>query len=377
MKKIKDEAVAPYSWVEIDLSAIEANYKLIKKIVGPRKKILAVVKADAYGHGMVQIARRLSQVKVDYLAVASLKEAITLREAKIKEPILLLNAALKNQLDYLFLYDITATISDFNQARSLSAKAKSLHKRLKVHIEIDTGMGRYGLWHQEIETMKKIFNLPYLEVEGIFTHFPCADTDVNFTKKQITLFKSFLNRLKMENISFKLVHAANSAGVINFPGLDFNMVRPGLALYGLTWDEGITRKLKLKPAMSFKTRIVFLKKVSPGRSISYGRTYITKSNRLIATLAVGYADGYNRLLSNRAQVLLRGKRAKVVGTVCMDNIMIDTTAIKNAKVGDEVVLFGAEKKERIYVEELARICKTIPYEIVCGVSKCVDRLYIN
>ncbi len=377
MKKIKNEALKPYSWLEIDLSAIESNYKLIKKIVGPTTKILAVVKADAYGHGMVQVARRLSIVKVDYLAIASLKEAATLRGAGIKEPILLLNAPLLNQLDYLFLYDITAIITDFNQALVLSKKAQFLKKPLKAHIEIDTGMGRYGLWHKEIEAVRKISGLPYLNLEGIFTHFPCADTDVNFTKKQIADFKNFLDKLKLKKISFKFIHAANSAGIINFRGLDFNMVRPGLALYGLTWDKEISWKLKLKPAMSFKTHIVFLNQVPAGRSISYGRTYVAKSNRLIATLAVGYADGYNRLLSNKAEVLVRGRRAKVVGIVCMDNTMVDVTDIKDVRVGDEVVLFGRTGKEKICVEELALTCKTIPYEIVCGASKCLDRFYIN
>lgn len=378
MKNDKEISKMAYSWLEIDLAALESNYRLIKSRLARRAKVLAVVKADAYGHGLIPISRRLARLGVGYLAVTSIAEALSLRKARITKPILLLNAVLPGQVEFLFKYDITATVSSFNQAATLSAQARKYHRSLKVHIEIDTGMGRYGLWYKDaVSEVKKIVRLPGLKLEGIFTHFPCADTDLSFTKKQLKLFKDFLKILRQDKIIFKFTHIANSAGIINCYDSSFTLVRPGLMLYGLSWDKELTKSLGLKPVMNFKTRILFLKTVGQGRSISYGRTYIAKAKRVIATLGVGYADGYNRLLSNKAQVLIRGASLPVVGIVCMDNIMVDATKLKAARLGDEVVLFGQQGRRRIYVEELAKICQSIPYEIVCNAAKCVNRVYVG
>jgi alanine racemase len=375
---MKNELGMPFSWLEIDLSALEANYRLVKRIAGGRKKIMAVVKADAYGHGLIPVAERLARCGVDYLAVASIAEAIELRRNGIRKPILLLNAVLPAQIEVLLKYAITATVSDFQQAKLLNSKTKSLGRLLKVHIEVDTGMGRYGLASgQAISAVKRITLLAHLDVEGIFTHFPCSDTDVKFSRQQIKVFKNLLQSLKKQGISFRLTHAANSAAIVNGLGLEFDMLRPGLMLYGLAWNKKISQSLNLKPVMNFKTRILFLKRVLAGTSISYGRTYRAPGKRVIATLGVGYADGYNRLLSNRSEVLIRGRRANVVGIVCMDNIMVDVTSIRSVKLGDEVVLFGQKDGARIYVEDIAAICKTIPYEVVCAAAKCVDRFYIT
>lgn len=365
-----------YSWLEIDLKALESNYRRIKRLAGESKKIMAVVKADAYGHGMVPVSKRLVELGVAYLAVASLREAITLRKSGIDKPILLLNVPFFNQISDLLKFDVTATVSDFKQAKILSREAKRLKGSLKVHIEIDTGMGRCGIWQKEArETIVKITRLANLDVEGLYSHFPCSDNDLNFTGKQIINFKAILNGLRKRGIGFKFVHISNSAGIVNFPNLEFNMVRPGIILYGLAWQEGLTKKLGLKPVMSFKARVVFIKKIEPGRSVGYCRTFIAKSSRLIATLAAGYADGYNRLLSNRAYALVQGRRSKVTGRVCMDHVMVDVTGLKNLKIGDEAVLIGRQGREEVSAQELADLCGTITYEIACSASKCADRFY--
>lgn len=365
-----------YSWLEIDLKALESNYRRIRRLAGRGKKIMAVVKADAYGHGMVQVSKILVKLGVEYLAVASLREAIILRKSKIAKPILLLNVPFFNQIPDLLKFGITATVSDFKQAEILNRQAKRLKKILKVHIEIDTGMGRCGIWQEgAIEAIEKIANLSNLDIEGVYSHFACSDGDFNFTNKQAINFKAILGSLKAHGINFKFTHISNSAGIVNFPDLEFNMVRPGLILYGLTWQKGLAKKLGLKPVMSFKARVVFIKEIGSGRSISYCRTYIAKSGRLIATLAAGYADGYNRLLSNKGHVLLQGKRVKVAGRVCMDHFMADVSGLKGLKVGDEAVLIGRQGNEEISAQELADECKTISYEIACSASKCADRFY--
>jgi alanine racemase len=366
-----------YSWVEISLSAIAHNYRVTRSLISKKTKVMAVVKADAYGHGLIPVSKVLARQGIDYLAVASVNEAESLRASGIAQPILLLNVCLKNQLDSLFRYNITASVSAIEQARILNAKAKSLRKTLKIHLEIDTGMGRFGFWYKDApKQVKEIFNLPNLDCEGIYSHFPCADTDINFSRSQINNFKNLLAILKTQGISFKLVHMANSAGVINCSDSEFNLVRPGLMLYGLTWDKRITLKLALKPAMSFMTRIVFLKDVGVGRPISYGRTYVASKPKRIATLAVGYADGYNRMFSNKASVLIKGKSAKITGRVCMDHCMADVTNINNLRIGDEVVLFGKLGKEQIFVEDLSLISRTIPYEIVCLAGSRYNRIWL-
>jgi len=247
-----------------------------------------------------------------------------------------------------------------------------------VHIKIDTGMGRLGLWHEQAEDIiARIIRLSHLDIEGIYTHFPSADTDMRFTRKQVAIFEALLRRLKKKNISFPLAHAANSIAVGRISASFLTMVRPGIMLYGMYPDTRRHKDIALKPVLCFKTRVVYLKQVGAGRTISYGRTYTTKRKTTIATLPVGYADGYVRALSNKAKVLIRGKFFPVAGRICMDQTMVDVGSSSIIKIGDEVVLLGRQKGRTISAQELAAICRTIPYEITCWISSRVRRVFKN
>lgn len=365
------------TWAEIDLDAIRYNFSQVKNIVKGTIKVLVVVKADAYGHGASQISKALIKEGVDYLGVAAVDEAIQLRQANIKKPILILSNILAKEADIVVRHDITQTVCTPDIAKLLNRSAKKQNKIAKVHIKVDTGMGRLGVWHERaFDFIKDILHLKNIKIEGIYTHLASADEDdAAFTHSQIEKFSQLIDNLLKHNIHLPLRHAANSMGVISFKNSHLNLVRPGLMIYGLYPRLDIP--VKLHPAMSFKTKIIYLKETPPGRTISYGRTHVTKTHTKIATIPVGYADGYNRLLSNKAQVLVRGTRCPVVGRVCMDHTMIDVGSIKDVRVGDEVVLMGNQGKERITAEELANLCGTIPYEIVCWVSKRVPRVYKN
>ncbi|MDD5617746.1 MAG: alanine racemase [Candidatus Omnitrophica bacterium] len=362
---------------EVNLSAIEYNFKQVKKNIGNNARILVVVKADAYGHGAVKVAQRLKKCGAEYFGVATVLEAIELRENNIKKPILLLTACSENEFSVLINYNITPTIADIETAEFLNKKLNKLGKKMPVHIKIDTGMGRIGIWHKDsVDFIMKVSRLKNLILEGIYTHFPSADEDEEFTKLQIASFNRLIDDLENRGINIALRHAANSAGIVRYKDAHFSLVRPGLMLYGLYSDAEAKRFIKLKPAMSFKTAITYLKDVPAGRSISYGRTFITERETKIATLPVGYADGYNRILSNRAEVLIRGRRCPVIGRICMDHTMIDVTGI-DAKLGDEAVLIGKQGNSEITTEEIAHLCSTISYEVVCWVSKRVPRIYIG
>jgi alanine racemase len=362
------------TWAEINLDNLAYNFFQIKKLLKPRTKIMACVKADAYGHGLIPVAKRLVSCGVDFLGVASIDEGIKLREKKINLPILILGPVLKKDTTPIFRYDLTATVCDEELAKALNNKAKSLRKPLNVHIKVDTGMGRIGVLYKDAPgVIKNIHNLKYLNIEGIFTHFPLADTDKDFTLYQINLFNQLTHKLKKENIRVPLVHAANSMGIIGYKGSHFNMVRPGLAIYGLYPRENL--KIKLKPVLSLMTKIVFIKKMPGGRGISYGHDYITKRSTTIVTLPVGYGDGYPRNLSGVAAVLIRGRRFKISGRICMDQIMVDVGDLP-VKIGDKVILIGSQGKNKITAQELARLSGTISYEIVCGLGSRIPRLYI-
>jgi alanine racemase len=345
--------------------------------VGKRAKILVVVKADAYGHGAVEVSQRLRKCGAQYFGVATVSEAIELRKNRIKDPILLLTASSNQDFSILARYNITPTIADLSTAVSLNKKLSRLARKMSVHIKIDTGMGRIGIWHKEaVDFILYLSKLRNLILEGIYTHFPSADEDEEFTKLQIASFDRLIDDLKMHGIDIPLRHAANSVGIMRYKDAHFSLVRPGLMLYGLYPDIKHKRFIKLRPVMAFKTAITYLKDVPAGRSISYGRTFITTRWTKIATLPVGYADGYNRLLSNSGQVLVRGRRCPVIGRVCMDHTMIDVTGV-GVKSGDEAVLIGRQNNLEITAEDIAHLCSTISYEVVCWVSKRVPRIYIN
>ncbi|MBL7197245.1 MAG: alanine racemase [Candidatus Omnitrophica bacterium] len=365
------------TWAEVSLSAIDYNFKQVKRKVKNQAKILAVIKADAYGHGAVRVAKRLERCGVEYFGVATVLEAIELRENKIDTSILILATFFPHEFPALIRYNITPTIADLKTAIYLNKKLNKLGRKMPIHIKIDTGMGRIGVWYKDsMSFIKSLSKLRNLILEGIYTHFPSADEDEKFTNSQITSFKRLINDLEKKNIFIPLRHMANSSAVIRHKHSYLNLVRPGLMIYGLYSDIRAKKFIKLKPAMSFKTKITYLKDVSAGRPISYGRTFITKKKTKIATLPVGYADGYNRLLSNRADVLVRCRRCPVIGRVCMDHIMIDITNV-NAKLGDEVVLIGKQKSSEISAEEISYLCSTISYEVVCWISKRVPRIYVD
>lgn len=364
------------TWVEIDIANLRHNLDEVRRIVGARPKILVPVKADAYGHGIVEISRALERWGVNYLGVSSVDEGMEIREAGVKLSVLVMGAIMGDEIKPCVENDLTITLTSKELLKGLSDFAKGNNLRPKVHIKIDTGMGRLGVWHTDGEKfIKAVAKCRNIEIEGVYTHFPSADTDGEFTKKQIRDFKALLNTLKKKGIRPKYAHTANSTGLIGFEEAHFNLVRPGLMVYGLYPDmESV--KVDIKPVLSFKTKIAYLKEVPKGRPISYGGTYVTTRRTKVATLPVGYGDGYMRHLSNKGEVLIHGKRVPVIGRVSMDHTMVDVTHIDNPDVEDEVVLIGRQGSESIGAEELAQLCGTISYEIVCAISKRVPRLYI-
>ena len=363
------------TWAEVDLSAFDFNYRQTKKIINKKTKVMAVVKCDAYGHGLLPVAKRLVRLGADYLGVASIDEAIILRKNKITLPILILGNILNKDIEAVLKYNLTQTISGYQLALKLNQKARRIGKIIGVHIKVDTGMGRLGILYREaFRFIQKVNQLSNLKTEGLFTHFPCADCDPEFTHYQIDILRQLINELEKSGIKIPLCHAANSMGIISYPQSHFDLVRPGLMLYGIYPRPGLN--IKLKPVMSLKTRIIYLKRMPPGQGISYGRNYITKKETNVVILPIGYGDGYPRNLSNRADVLIKGRRFMISGAVCMDQIMVDVGDL-GVKVGEEAVLIGSQGKNCIRTEELAQLSETIPYEIVCGIGSRVPRIYLQ
>jgi len=362
--------------VEIDLDSIAYNIHQIRKKVGNKTKTMAVMKANAYGHGAVEVAKVAIDAGAQWLAVALVEEGIQLREAGIQSPILILGSTPPDQVHEVIKYNLSQTVCSRELIETLSNEAQSWNQTAKVHIKVDTGLGRLGIFPEEVAAfVKESSCLEGIEIEGIFTHFSVADEDKAFTELQIKKFKEVISNLEREKIHIPLKHAANSAAVVGFASSYFNLVRPGIILYGLYPSPEINRTIPLKPAMSFKTKITYLKRVPAGYSLSYDRTFTTKRKSLIAILPVGYADGYPRALSNKGEVLIKGKRAPVVGMICMDMTLVDVTHIPDVKVGDEVVLFGKQNGAQISADEIASKSGLINYEILCGISKRVPRIY--
>lgn len=353
-------------YAEIDLGAIRNNLINIKKHV--QKKLLVVIKANAYGHGAMRVAEAVCDI-ADYFAVATIEEAIQLREIGIKTPILILGYVSPEYFSDLVKYDIDQTVFDYESALLL-AKAGG-----KAHIAIDTGMSRIGFApnDESVEIIKKINNLDGIKIEGIFTHFSTADEpDKSFTIKQFEIFNDFVKKLEDNGVYVPLKHAANSAAIIDMPQTTLDMVRCGIITYGLKPSDDVG-DIEITPALKLKSHVVNVKKVPKGTPISYGRTYVTDAERVIATIPVGYADGYPRALSNKGRVVINGKFAPITGRVCMDQFMVDVTDIPNVKVGDTVGLID----EMIPCEEIAKIEGTINYETVCKISDRVTRIYLN
>jgi len=363
------------TWAEIDLGAIAYNYKQVKRSVGRDTKVMAVVKANAYGHGTVEVSGVLENLGVHYLGVATMDEAIRLRDHGVKTPILVLGSVLPEEIKAATEKDVTLTLASDELLKAMR-KVCGAHHKIRVHIKIDTGMGRIGIWHEEaLNFIKNLAQDKCIVIEGIYTHFSSAGRDDFFTHYQIESFEKLIEKLEGFDIRIPLRHSANSIATVDFKRSHLNLVRPGLIIYGMYPKYTFPKLIKLKPAMSLKTKIVYIKDTPPGRSISYGRTYITEKHTRIATLPVGYADGYCRGLSNKGYVLVRGKKAPVIGKVTMDQTMIDVGHIRRAKIGDEVVLIGRQGMEEIRTEKLARTAGTIAYEVVCGISNRVPRVY--
>lgn len=364
------------TWAEIDLESIAHNYKIIREHIPEQCRFLAAVKADAYGHGSLPISRLLQELGADYLAVATLSEAIELREGNITVPILIFGGTHPSRTGELIRYGLTQTVYDADLARAFSREAKALGRALKIHLKIDSGMGRLGL--DSIDGLIGAMALPYLDIEGIFTHFAVSDEEEGgaYTRAQFNTFTSLVSELQaITRHSFGIRHCACSGAVINYPYTHLNMVRPGIALYG-AYSGILPKDFSLKPAMELKTRISQIKLLEPGASVSYGRTYTATERRRIAVIPIGYADGLLRTLSGRMDVLVGGVRAKQIGRICMDMCMIDITDIPHVSAGDVVTIFGKDGDGFISVNEQARAADTISYELLCSVSRRVPRLYI-
>ncbi len=366
---------------EIDLDAADFNIKSIKKRIDGRAKVIGVIKADGYGHGAYEMANVLIENGVDMFAVAMLDEAINLRQKGIDKDILILGITQKEFLEEVLQYDIMQVISSYEDAKALSDCAVKMGKTAKIHIKIDTGMGRIGYMPsiESVDEICRINELPNIEINGIFTHFAEADTfDKSFTNIQKDRFQWTVTELENRGIHILVRHAANSAGIMDFEDLFFTHVRAGIILYGLyPSDEVKKERLPLKPVMSIKSYVTYIKEVEEGTPIGYGRTYTAPSKRVIATIPAGYADGYSRSLSNKGYVLIHGKKAPIVGRICMDQCMVDITDIEGVKVEDEVVLIGKQENGEITADDLANILDTINYEIVCMFSKRVPKVYIK
>ncbi|MBR0384257.1 MAG: alanine racemase [Eubacteriaceae bacterium] len=363
------------TWAEIDLDAFYHNYAAIKKRVGPGVKIIGVVKADAYGHG-VDIPEMLQNEEVDMLAVAFLDEAIALRQRGIdRTDIMLLGYSPVEAIPEIVEWDIEPAVYTYEFAKALSDYCAETGDSVRVHVKVDTGMGRIGYrWESAAEEIEKLAGLPGIRLYGLFTHFATADqADKAFTDLQMRRFKDIVSELKNRGIDIPYKHVENSAAIIDFDKSVYNAVRPGIILYGLyPSDEVKKENLHLTPVMRFKTTVSYLKTIQPGDSLGYGRAYIAEVPRVIATLPVGYADGYTRMLSGKnTEVWIGGHRAPVVGNICMDQCTVDVTDVPGVEIGTEVELFG----EHITADEIADKLGTINYEIVCMVNKRVPRIY--
>lgn len=351
------------AWVEVDLNAIKSNLNAIRNLVSPAR-VLACVKANAYGLGADKIAPVLKE-KVAGFAVATVGEALELRQAGIKNEILVLGVCSPEEVPAGLVKSLAFTAVDFEHARTISKIAAKLKKTARLHLKVDTGMGRLGISPEDLNKFYLFCrHLPFLKVDGIYTHFPIAETRNSFTLRQIRTFQKVSEPLRRDLL---VCHTANSAAIFNYPESWFDLVRAGIALYGVG--------SLLKPVVVLGSRVVFVKEVETGDSVSYGRYFQARKRTKVATVSIGYADGYSRSLSNTAEVLVSGRRCPVIGAVCMDMTMVDVTNVPKVKVGDEVILIGKQKDEEIKVEEVADWAKTVPHEVLSRLGPRLTRLY--
>lgn len=366
---------------EVDLDAICHNIAQVHRKAG-KAKVLAVIKANAYGHGALEVARALAEQGLVYgFAVATADEGVELRQGGIHSPILILGCTFEEQYETVLRFDLTQTVFQLTAARALSALAGEMGKTGAVHIKIDTGMGRIGLLPEaaSVAIVNEICTLPHLKAEGIFTHFACADeADKCSANRQQAKFVHFLGLLDQAGIQIPFKHVCNSAAILDFDDRYFDLVRSGIMTYGIyPSDEVSHNAIVLRPAMALKSHVAFVKTIQPGDSVSYGSTYTANEQRVIATIPVGYGDGYPRSLSGKGRVLIQGSPAPIVGRVCMDQFMVDVTELGTVHQGDPVVLLGAMGENDISIEELARLSGGFTYELVCNINRRVPRIYFK
>lgn len=365
----------------IDLDALKYNVDGIKRCKADGAMLMGVVKADAYGHGAKIFAHELDGLGFDWFAVATVDEGIELRKDGIHQPILVLGYSCEEQYPDMVQWDITPTIYSFDMAKAFAAVAAAAGKTADIHIKIDTGMSRIGFLPEEesIDEIEKIHGLKNIRIQGMFTHFACADMrDKSHVGHQIEKFRRMIDGVKKRGIPVEIFHCSNSASIMELPSEHMNMVRAGIILYGLyPSHEMEEERLSLKPVMSLYSHVVQVKEVPGGVSVGYGATYVTGRPTRIATIPVGYADGYPRALSNRASVLIRGRRVPIIGRICMDQFMVDVTEAPEVSIGDVVTLIGTDGEESISVEEISEMAGSFNYEFVCDVSRRVPRVYMR
>ncbi len=363
----------------INLDAVCNNINEIRQVIKPGTKIMAVIKADGYGHGASHIAAALNDIGVEAFAIAILEEGVDLRRRGIEKPLLILGYTPKEQYADLVKYDISQTVFEYSMAEEISKQAVKQGKNGKIHIKLETGMNRIGFpdTADSIDTIVRISQLPNIHIEGVFTHFSAADeTDKSSAHKQLERYSDFVRKLEERGIVIPMKHMSNSGGIIDLPEADYDMVRSGIITYGLYPSTQVNRdRIKLMPAMELKSRVVYVKEIGPNEGISYGSTYITKEKTRVATVSVGYGDGYPRALSNEGRVLIHGEYAPILGRICMDQFMVDVSHIDNVYQGDIVTLVGKDGDKEITVEEVADLAGTFNYEFICGIGKRIPRVY--
>lgn len=370
------------TWVEVDLNAVSGNIKNVRKLVDDNTIIIAIVKANAYGHGIINISKRLEMENVDMFGVATVEDGVKLRDNGITKPVLILGCILPEQIGTILKSSLTPAIVSLDMAKKISERVEQLLNDkiavtdVNVHVKIDTGMGGFGVCYNDaVDEIREIDNLNHINIEGIFTHFTSSDSsDKDSVNEQVKRFKDVISRLEKYNIHIPIKHFSNSSAVIQIP-LTLNAIRPGISIYGMYTSKNVPKSANLQEVMSFKTTIVNIKKLKKGETVSYNRTFKVERDSLIATLPVGYSDGYSRALSNKGRVIVRGKNVPVAGIVRMDFTYVDVTDVQRVSIGDEVVLFGKQGEEIISIESIADLAGLIPYEITCAIGADVPRIY--
>ncbi len=381
----------PLTYVEIDLKAIAHNLRMLRRIAQKNRfylptrpksakpiamDLLAVIKADAYGHGVQRVAPLLEEAGVRFFGVSDVTEGVRLRELGLKREVLLFETTLPDHAPYIVDHRLTPTICTLPMAEALDRYARQKKVVVDAHVKVDTGMGRLGVWHEEaFGFIRKVHQYKHVRLTGLLTHFPSADTDKRFTKAQIQALYDLVTNLDRIGLVIPYIHAANSMGLTGYPTHVMNLARPGIMLYGLYPHPSLESQIALKPAMQVKSKVILVKDVAKGRSISYGRTFLTRRDMRIAVVPIGYNDGFFRVLSNKAEVLIGGQRCRVTGVVTMDQIMVDVTSVPEAKIGAPVVIMGRQKDGVVSADEVARKARTIHYEVVCHFGNRLPRVY--